>query len=97
MTPAEAAPLRGVDVFLAVAGGPPTVPDLKAAIDLIQPRTVIPMHYGNGKINLNLRPVDDLLARFDPAQVVRHPSPTLEVSPETLPPETRVIVLPLAR
>lgn len=99
LTPAEAAPLRGVDVFLAVAGGPPTipVPDLKAAIDLIQPRIVIPMHYQNGKINLNLRPVDDLLARFDPAQVVRHPSPTLEVSPETLPPETRVIVLPSAR
>lgn len=99
LTPAEAAPIQSVDVFLAVAGGPPTVPvpDLKAAIDLIQPRIVIPMHYGNGRINLNLRPVDDLLALFDPAQVVRHPSPTLEVSPDALPLETRVMVLPSAR
>jgi L-ascorbate metabolism protein UlaG (beta-lactamase superfamily) len=99
LTPAEAAPVQGVDVFLAVAGGPPTipVPDLKAAIDLIRPRIVIPMHYQNGKINLNLRPVDDLLALFDPAQVVYHSSSMLEVSPETLPSETQVVVLPSAR
>lgn len=99
LSPAEAAPLRGVNVFLAVAGGPPTIPvaDLKAAIDLIRPRIVIPMHYQNGKINLNLRPVDDLLALFDPTQIVHQPSPTLEISPETLPSETQVIVLPSAR
>ena len=96
LSPDEAAPLLGIDIFLAVAGGPPTVPlvDLKAAIDLIQPRLVIPMHYQNGKINLPLRPVDDFLALFDPAQIVRHPSPTLEVCPETLPTETQVVVLP---
>lgn len=99
LTADEAAPIRGVDVFLAVAGGPPTIPipDLKAAIDLIQPRIVIPMHYQTGKINLNLRPVDDLLALFDPAQIMHHPSPTLEVSPETLPAPTQVVVLPSAR
>ena len=99
LTPDEVTPIRDVDVFLAVAGGPPTIPipDLKAAIDLIRPRIVIPMHYQNGKINLNLRPVDDLLALFAPAQIVRHPAPTLEVSPETLPVETQVIVLPSAR
>ncbi len=99
LTPAEAAPVQGVDVFLAVAGGPPTVPvpDLKAAIDLIRPRIVIPMHYQNGKINLNLRPVDDLLALFDTARIIHHASSALEVSPETLPPETRVVVMPSAR
>ena len=99
LSPAEAAPIQGVDVFLAVAGGPPTIPiaDLKAAIDLIRPRIVIPMHYQNGKINLNLRPVDDLLALFDPTQIVHHPTPTLEVSSETLPGETQIVVLPSAR
>jgi L-ascorbate metabolism protein UlaG (beta-lactamase superfamily) len=99
LSPAEASPIQSMDVFLAVAGGPPTVPilDLKAAIDLIRPRIVIPMHYQNGKVNLNLRPVDDLLALFNSAQVVRHPSPTLEVTPETLPAETQVVVLPSAR
>lgn len=99
LSAAEATPIQNVDVFLAVAGGPPTVPilDLKAAIDLIRPRIVIPMHYQSGKVNLNLRPVDDLLALFDATQVVRHPSATLDVSPETLPAETQIVVLPSAR
>lgn len=99
LSAAEAEPIRGVDVFLAVAGGPPTVPlpDLKAAIDLLQPRLVIPMHYQTGKVNLNLRPIDDLLALFSPAQIVHHPTPSLEVSPETLTDKTQIIVLPSAR
>lgn len=96
LSEAEAFPLQGIDVLLAVAGGPPTlpVPDLAAAISLIRPRLVIPMHYGNDKINLPLRPVDDLLALFDPSQVEHRSSPTLEVSPDALPSETRIIVLP---
>ena len=99
LTEAEAAPVRGVDVFLAVAGGPPTValPDLKAAIDLIRPKIVIPMHYQNGKVNLPLRPISDFLALFAPSQIVLHPSPTLEISADALPSETRVVVMPSAR
>ena len=99
LTEAEVVPIRGVDIFLAVAGGPPTLPiaDLKTVIDLIQPRIVIPMHYQNGKVNLSLRPVDDLLAQFAPSQIVYHPSPTLELSSEMLPSETKVFVLPSAR
>ena len=99
LSEAEAAPIRGVDVFLAVAGGPPTValPDLRAAVDLIRPKIVIPMHYQNGKVNLNLRPVDDLLALFEPSQIVRLDNPTLEISAGKLPAETRVVVLPSAR
>ena len=98
LSPAEAAPVRGIDVFLAVAGGPPTVPvaDLRAAIEMIRPRIVIPMHYDNGKINLKLRPVDDLLALFDPSQITYCPEATLTLSPETLPAPTRVFVLPSA-
>ena len=97
-TEAELAPIRGVDIFLAVAGGPPTLPiaDLKTVIDMIQPRLVIPMHYQNGKVNLPLRPVDDLIAHFAPSQIVYHPSPTLELSSEMLPSETKVFVLPSA-
>lgn len=98
LTAAEAAPLVGIDVFLAVAGGSPTVslPDMKAAIDLIQPRIVIPMHYQNGKINLPLRSVDDFLALFEPSQIVRHNSPKLTVCTGALPPSRQVIVLPSA-
>ena len=98
LTPEEAAPLRGVDVFLAVAGGSPTVPlpELKSAIDLIQPRLVIPMHYQNGKSNLPILPVDEFAALFSPHQIVRHASPTLTLCPEDLPSKMQVIVLPSA-
>ncbi len=98
LTAAEAAPLVGVDIFLAVAGGPPTVSllDMKAAVDLIQPRIVIPMHYQNGKVNLPLQPVDDFLALFEPSHIVRFDSPTLTLSAEDLPPSLQVIVLPSA-
>jgi L-ascorbate metabolism protein UlaG (beta-lactamase superfamily) len=98
LTEAQIAPIRGVDIFLAVAGGPPTLPiaDMKTVIDLIQPRIVIPMHYQNGKVNLNLRPVDDLLSHFAPSQIVYHPAPTLELSSNMLPLETKIFVLPSA-
>ena len=98
LSPAQAAPLAGVDIFLAVAGGPPTVslPDMKAAIDLLQPKIVIPMHYGNGKVNLPLQPLEDFLALFDPSQIVRRDSPTLSLCTADLPPALQVIVLPSA-
>ncbi len=98
LTPEEAAPIQGVDVFLAVAGGPPTVslPDLKAAIDLIHPRLVIPMHYQNGKSNLPLQPIEDFLAFFEPHQIVRSASPTLTLCPDDLPAPMQVVVLPSA-
>lgn len=99
LTDAEISPVGGVDIFLAVAGGPPTLPvaDMKTMIDRIQPRVVIPMHYQNGKINLPLRPVDDLLALFDPSQIVYHPASTLNITRETLLSETQIFVLPSAR
>ena len=99
LTAEEIAPIQGVDIFLAVAGGPPTLPigEMKAAIDLIQPRIVIPMHFGNDKVNLNLQPLSDFLSLWDPEQIVHHPTPTLDLSPAMLPPELRVLVLPPAR
>ena len=98
LSPEEAAPLAGIDVFLAVAGGPPTVslPDMKAAIDLLQPKIVIPMHYQNGKVNLPLQPIGDFLALFDPSQILRHDSSTLSVCAADLPPSLQVIILPSA-
>ena len=98
LTPEEAAPVRGVDIFLAVAGGPPTVslPDLKATIDLIQPRLVIPMHYQNGKSNLPILPVEKFLALFEPDQIAHADSPTLTLGPEDLPSEMQIIVMPSA-
>ena len=98
LTAEEAAPLIGLDIFLAVAGGPPTIalPEMKALIDLIQPRYVIPMHYQNGKVNLPLQPIEDFLALFDAFQIVRRDLPTLTVCAGNLPEKTTVVVLPSA-
>jgi len=95
----EIAPLRGTDILLALAGGPPTIaiPDLHRAVEAIQPRIVIPMHYQTGKVRLNIRPVDDFLAAYPAERIERHDSPTLDVRRETLPRETKIVVLRHAR
>ncbi len=94
----EAAPVQNCDVLLAVAGGLPTVPvpELKAAIDLIGPRIVVPMHYQTGKVNLPLLSAEPLAALFAPECVVRHPAPTITLSRETLPTQTTLFILPPA-
>ncbi len=98
LSPAQAAPLIGVDVFLAVAGGPPTatLTDMRALIDLIQPKIVIPMHYHNGKVNLPLQPVDDFLELFEPSQIVFNETPSRIVCAGSLPLSLQVIILPAA-
>ena len=50
----ETAACGAADVLLALAGGAPTLalPDLVAFIENLQPKIVIPMHFGNNKINL---------------------------------------------
>lgn len=99
LTEEEVAPIRGCDVFLAVAGGPPTIeiPELKTVIDQIKPRLVIPMHYQTGKVSLDLRPVDDLASLFPPEQVLYRQSPTLTITRESLPDVTTLAILDPAR
>ena len=60
LTEAEVAPLRGADVLLASAGGPPTIdyPEIPALLDAIAPRLVVPMHYLTPRINLKIQPVE---------------------------------------
>lgn len=96
LSPEEAAPLVGCDVLLAVAGGPPTLslPDLREAVALIGPRWVIPMHYGTGRVNLPLAPVEEFLAVMGDAPVVRAGSSTVELSGDARPERTTVLVLP---
>ncbi|MBC8101091.1 MAG: MBL fold metallo-hydrolase [Cytophagales bacterium] len=89
-----------VDVLLALAGGPPTLalPDLVAFVTALCPRVVVPMHFGNEKINLNLRPLPDFLALLPREIPVRSfDSPVVTVSLDSLPAETEVWVLPSAR
>ena len=57
---AELAPIRGADVVLVPAGGPPTIdfPLIAPLLDAIGPRIVVPMHYKTPRINLNIQPVE---------------------------------------
>lgn len=96
----EVAACGEVDVLLALAGGPPTLtlPDLAAFIDALQPKIVVPMHFGNEKINLNLQPLSALLALLPATVPVRRfDSPSLSLTRRDLPNATEVWVLPPAR
>ena len=100
--PAQLAQLAGqVDILLALAGEHATIAlnDLDAAIAAIRPRVVIPMHYWHERGVLKIEKVDGFLARFPAGQVTRAGETSVEITPETLPPEgeVRVVVLEQAR
>lgn len=88
------APLRGADIVMAAAGGPPTIdfPDIPALLDAIGPRLVLPMHYKTPRINLNIQPLERFLEVLPGDPVERPGSSFLEISRSTLP-ETRTIVV----
>jgi L-ascorbate metabolism protein UlaG (beta-lactamase superfamily) len=96
---AELKLLRGVDVLLALTGGPPTIelPDLQAAMADIQPRITIPMHYRTPKVSLTrILEVDAFTKLFPPAMVERSGRAEIELSRDTLPREPRIVVLEYA-
>lgn len=99
--------LKGVDILLALAGGPPTieVPDLVRHVVATRPKLVFPMHYKTPKVNLNILPVDAFVDAFLDAyreldgdvEVSRPGTSVHEVTRESLPEETTVVVLDHAR
>jgi L-ascorbate metabolism protein UlaG (beta-lactamase superfamily) len=99
LTDAEVEPLRGAEVVLVPAGGPPTIdlPDIPPLLDAIGPRLVLPMHYKTPKINLNIQPVERFLEALPDDPVVRPGSSVLDVSPETMPERRTIVVLDHAR
>ena len=99
LTEAEVAPLRGADVVLIPAGGPPTIdyPDVPPLLEAIGPRLVLPMHFKTRKINLNIKPVIKFLEVLPDDPVVRSGSTSLEVSRDTLPERRTIVVLDYAR
>ena len=99
LTEEELAPLRGADVILAAAGGPPTIdfPDIPPLLNAIGPRVVLPMHYKTPRINLNIQPLERFLEVLPNDAVVRPGTSSIEISRDTLPPERTIIVLEHAR
>jgi len=90
-----------VDVLLALVGGPPTIEleDLGRAIEEIDPRVVVPMHYRipGLRVDGEILPVDAFLARYPRETVARVGSSEVEFTPDTLPPSLRICVLEPSR
>ncbi|MES2460444.1 MAG: MBL fold metallo-hydrolase [Armatimonadota bacterium] len=100
LSPDEVAACGKVDVLLALAGGAPTLslPDLGAFITELRPKVVIPMHFGNDKINLNLKPLPDFLAHLPKEMPVRDfDASTISIGLADLPAATEAWVLTPAR
>jgi L-ascorbate metabolism protein UlaG (beta-lactamase superfamily) len=91
--------LRGVDILLALAGGPPTLDlaDLLEIIDETRPRLVVPMHYKTPKVNLALLGVDHFLRLASDYPIERPGRASVEIRRASLPKETTVLVLDHAR
>jgi L-ascorbate metabolism protein UlaG (beta-lactamase superfamily) len=99
LTEAELGPLRGADVVLAAAGGPPTIdfPEIPPLLEAIGPRLVLPMHYKTPGINLDIQPVERFLEVLPGDPVVRPGSSVLEVRRESLPERRTIVILDHAR
>lgn len=85
--------LDGVDVLFIPVGGIYTIDAEKAAqvISDIEPRIVIPMHYGMPDYNKDLAPVSAFLKQLSKESVT--PVPKLTISRDKLPAEMQVVVL----
>jgi len=95
----ELAPIRGAEIVLIPAGGPPTIdfPEIPRLLDAINPRLVVPMHYKTPKINLNIQPLERFLTVLSSDPVVRVGSSILDLTRATLPERRTIMVLDHAR
>jgi L-ascorbate metabolism protein UlaG (beta-lactamase superfamily) len=96
MTDEEIEFFKGIDVFLALTGGHPTIEldDLKSALDRIQPKYVVPMHFRT----LSYKPRNILWVEsfhyYNEAEDVDFAlSYEVELTPDMLPDKPRVLVL----
>jgi L-ascorbate metabolism protein UlaG (beta-lactamase superfamily) len=95
----ELAPLRGAEVVLVPAGGPPTIdfPEIPPLLRAIGPRVVVPMHYKTPWINLNIQPVERFFACLPGVPVDRPGRPWVDIRRDALPDAMRIIALEHAR
>lgn len=93
LSSAQVDQVDGIDVLFIPVGGVYTIDAEKAAqvISDLEPRIVIPMHYGTETSNKNLAPVSVFLKQMGKESVV--PVPKLTVSRDKLPAEMQVVVL----
>lgn len=87
--------LRGTDILCALAGGPPTIEltDLWKVIEEVKPRLVIPMHFRIPGPEFFMLPIDNLISFFDQSAVRQAGSSEIEMSKNSLPSTTQLLVL----
>jgi L-ascorbate metabolism protein UlaG (beta-lactamase superfamily) len=95
----ELAPLRGAEIVLAAAGGPPTIdfPEIPSLLEAIGPRIVVPMHYKTPKINLDIQPLERFLEVLPGYRVERPGTSSVAITRETLPERPTIVALDYAR
>jgi L-ascorbate metabolism protein UlaG (beta-lactamase superfamily) len=97
---AHLAALAGkVDVMFALAGGNSTIAldDLDAAIQAIQPRVIIPMHYFHPEGRLKILPLTEFLQRYPAEMVTFVGGSEMELTKATLPATQHIYVFEQAR
>ncbi len=93
---AQMAFFEGIDVLLGHAGGFPVISleELQRVVRTVEPRLLIPMHYCTPCYKLqNMYGISEFLKHFPASQVDFAGSCSVEVSSDSLPGETRAIVL----
>ncbi len=86
--------LGEIDVVLAPVGGPPTIElaDLKSFLEELDPKIVVPMHFGIEGLRMQLEPLEAFLEIWDGA-IERSGSSQLDLAMATLPREMTLRVL----
>jgi L-ascorbate metabolism protein UlaG (beta-lactamase superfamily) len=99
LTDPELAPLRGADIVLVPAGGPPTIdyPEIPPLLAAIGPRVVIPMHFKTPKIDLNIQPVERFLEALPGVPVGRPGTSSIEIHRAMRPEKMTIVRLGHAR
>jgi L-ascorbate metabolism protein UlaG (beta-lactamase superfamily) len=83
--------IGNVDILLIPVGGRYTIDAGEAyqTVSLLQPKVVIPMHYGTPHLSFELAPLEKFTARYD--RIIKKPS--LDIQTDELSQEKRVVVL----
>jgi L-ascorbate metabolism protein UlaG (beta-lactamase superfamily) len=99
LTEPELTPLRGADVVLAPAGGPPTIdyPEISNLLTAIGPRVVIPMHFKTPRIDLKIQPVERFLEALPGVPVERPGAASISIDRHALPEAMMIVRLEHAR
>jgi len=94
-TPEQVEELSGADVLLVPVGGGNTIGGAAAAetVSLLDPKLVIPMHFGTPASKAKLESIETFLKEMGAPQALGERQSKLAVTKTTLPQETKVQVL----